>query len=71
MITTTYLMHWYPTLPRSQWTKAFELSKVACTKEHTWTMRTREELDSYAKYHAGRHGVHLYERIREVKRKAV
>ena len=71
MITATYLMHWYPTLPRSQWTKAFELSKVACTKEHTWTMRTREELDAYAKYHAGRHGIHLYERTREVKRKAI
>ena len=34
-------------------------------------MRTREELDSYAKYYAGRHGVHFYERIREVKRKTV
>ena len=71
MITATYLMHWYPSLPRSQRTKAFELSKEECTKEVTWTMRTREELDSYAKYYAGRHGVHLYERIREVKRKAV
>tara|TARA_R110001606_G_scaffold304102_1_gene451364 strand:+ start:240 stop:473 length:234 start_codon:yes stop_codon:yes gene_type:complete len=62
-ITGTYLMYWYPSLPRSQWTKAFDLSKEECTKEHTWTMGSRKELEGYAKYHAGRHGMHKWELI--------
>ena len=49
MITATYLLHWYPSLPREQWTKAFDQSKVAISKEYTWTMPTIEELNVYAK----------------------
>ena len=48
-ITGTYSMYWYPTLPRSEWTKAFELSQEECTKEFTWTMKTREELEDIDK----------------------
>ena len=68
MITATYLLHWYPSLPRSQWSKPFDQSKVAISKEHTWTMATLDELNIYAKYYSEKHGCHSYEKIREINR---
>ena len=60
-ITGTYLMYWYPTLPRTDRTKAFELSQEEHNKEYTWTMRTREELEGYAKYYSSKNGAHRWE----------
>lgn len=60
-ITGTYLMYWHPTLPRDQWTKAFELSDQVVTHEFTWTMGTIEELNEYARYYCMKHGAHDWE----------
>ena len=68
MITSTYRIYWYPSLPREQWTYQFELSTEEQYKDHTWTMRTREELELYAKYYSEKHGCHKYEKTLEINR---
>ena len=68
MITSTYRIYWYPSLPREQWTYEFELSTEEQYRDHTWTMHTREELELYAKYYTEHNGGHRYEKILEINR---